>query len=86
MAFPEDMVNEEVVNSPRDRPGDFVGPLLLRDLFTAPLLGVWIASMTSVRAGIGIAAATRLVGVVLLWRVARAALGASKPAGTATAA
>lgn len=41
-------------------------------VFAAPLLGVWIASMTSVRAGIGIAAAARLVGVVLLWRVARA--------------
>jgi MFS family permease len=42
-------------------------------VLSAPLLGVWVASMTGVRVGIGIGAVTKLVGVVLLWRVARAA-------------
>jgi MFS family permease len=41
-------------------------------VLSAPLLGVWLASVTSVRAGIGIGASLRLLGVVLLWRVARA--------------
>lgn len=47
----------------------------------APMLGVWVASMTGVRAGIAISSAARLVGVVMLWRVARA--GMPKPAGAA---
>ena len=45
-------------------------------VLSAPLLGVWVASMTGVRAGIGIGAVTRLIGVILLWRVARTAVAA----------
>ncbi len=49
---------------------------ILNGLFvlTAPMLGVWLASMTSVRTGIAIASVARLAGVVLLWQVARASL------------
>ena len=42
-------------------------------MLSAPLVGVWLASLTSVRTGIAIGALARLVGVALLWGVARAA-------------
>jgi len=44
---------------------------------SAPMLGVWLASLSSVRTGIGLAAAARLFGVALLWRTAGGPSGAA---------